>query len=172
MSDSIKLMKKWFDDIQSDEIIGGLSAQEMSYVIYAAARYGFSSEKTNFEMEFGPEFKNLAFAMSNIYGQIDNIQNYSDKMNSNVKYDAEQIYQLRMEGKTGKEICKILGLPLDKERSLSTNPGWKKAKKDLDAQKNTDSVQKNTETVQTVIDSTDTDTAVQKSVKAVNGFDF
>jgi len=172
MSDSVKLMKKWFDDIQGDEIVGGLSAQEMAYVIYAAAHYGFSSEKTNFEMEFGKEFKNLAFIMPNIYGQIDNISSYPDKMGNNVKYDADQIYQLRMEGKTGKEICKILGLPLDKERSLSTNPGWKKAKKDLDAQKNTDSVQKNTETVQTVTDSTDTDTTVQKSVNIINGFDF
>ena len=172
MSDSVKLMKKWFDDIQADEILGGLSEQEMAYIIYAAAHYGFSSEKTNFETKFGPEFKNLAFAMSNIYGQIDNIQNYSDKMNTNVKYDAEQIYQLRMEGKTGKEICQILGLPPEKQRSLSTNPGWKRAKKDLDTQKNTETVQKNTDSVQTVTDSTDTDTAVQKSVNVVGGFNF
>ena len=66
--------------------------------------------------------------MPNIYGQIENIQNYGEEMKASVlKYDADRIYELRMAGMTAKEICIELGYGEEKANNITSNKGWKLA---------------------------------------------
>ena len=93
---------------------------------------------------FGKEFSALNFAMPNIYGQVDNIQSYPEKMGAIIRYDSDAICKLRLKGMTSKEICIELGYPLEKARSITSNKGWIEAGKILAKNKteNTKSVQK------------------------------
>lgn len=185
MADTFKFQKDWYEAIVNDKYVK-TSPQEMAYILYAAMQYAFNDgEPIDLGEIFGVEFSGLNRAMANIYGQMDRIKNY-EKGKKEGGYDNKLIYQLRMEGKKGKEICKILGIPLDKEKSLSSTRGWKKAKEDLQKNteictddteicknntvQNTESVQKsvkNTENVQKSVQNEDTESvqSVQKSVK-------
>ena len=164
----------------------------MAYIVYAAMQYAFNDgQPIDLGETFGEQFRGLNRSMPNIYDQINRIKNYEKNKNEE-KYDNDAIYQLRMEGKTGKEICQILGYPLERERSLSSTKGWKKAREDKkknteickisvkpiekiqiqnteSVQSNTENVQKDTESVQSV--NTESVENVQKSVN-FTGFNF
>lgn len=178
MADTFKFQKDWYEAIMNDKFVK-TSPQEMAYILYAAMLYAFDGKPVDLGEIFGAEFCGLNRSMPNIYGQMDKIQNYQKNKGTDDKYDNEAIYQLRMQGKKGSEICAILGYPPDKERSLSSTKGWRKAREDkkkgiqIDTEilqksvKNTDSVQKNTD-VQMNTESVQT---VQKSVNFTD-FDF
>lgn len=154
----VVLKPKWFEDIENDPNLD-FSTQEMAYIVYAASRYGFYQEKINIAEVFGKEFARLNIAMSNIYGQIDNIKNWDKSNGANVKYDAEAIKECRLKGMTAREICIELGYPLDKVKSLTSNKGWVEANKILKEekiQKSTDSVQnRNEQIIQKKTENTD-----------------
>lgn len=187
MADTFKFQKDWYEAIINDKYVK-TSPQEMAYILYAAMQYAFNDgSPIDLGEIFGIEFGGLNRSMANIYSQMDKIKNY-EKNKGESTYDDEAIYKLRMEGKTGKEICKILNIPLDKEKSLSSNKGWVKAREEMKAKKknteictdNTDSVKENTiqntESVQNNIESvqnggTESVQTVQKSGK-VERFEF
>ena len=176
MADKVTLMKQWFDTIKEDENLGEITEEQMAYIIYAAVNYGFSSEKINIGAVFGKENQILNFIMPNIYSQIDNIQKYDPK-NGKIKYDAEAIKNLRLQGFKAREICEKLGYPLDKEKSISSNKGWIEAGKII--KQNPEkyrSVQKDT-TVSIQIQNTDsvqnsTDMVQNDTDSVQNAFDF
>ena len=130
MSDTFKFQKDWYEAIMNDKYVK-TTPQEMAYILYAAMQYSFNGgEPIDLGEVFGPQFGGLNRSMANIYGQMDKIRNY-EKGKNEEKYDNDMIYQLRMEGKKGREICQILGLPLDRERSLSSTKGWIRAREDM-----------------------------------------
>ncbi len=135
MADKMTVMKKWIEDIRADENLD-MTEQEIAYVVYAAVNYGLTGDKINHGELFGKEFKHLNYAMPNIYGQIDNIQNYGEEKKVTVlKYDADAIYGLRMQGLTAKEICISLGYPVEKANNITSNKGWVRANQELKIQK-------------------------------------
>ena len=131
MADKMTFMKKWIDDIREDENLD-VSEQELAYIVYAAVSYGVTGDKINLGDTFGKEFKYLNYAMSNIYGQIDNIQSYGEEKKASIlKYDSDAIYALRMQGYTAKEICIEFGYPIEKANNITSNKGWVRAGQDL-----------------------------------------
>ena len=156
MSDTFKFQKDWYENIINDKYVK-TSPQEMAYILYAAMQYAFNGgNPIDLGEVFGPEFGGLNRSMANIYGQMDKIKNY-EKIKNEEKYDNDEIYRLRIEGKTGKEICQILGYSLEREKSLSSTKGWIKAREDKKAGRiDTEICKKSV--------SLDTD-GVQKSVK-------
>ena len=187
----VVLKPKWFEDVENDPNFE-LNKQEMAYITYAASQYGFYQEKINLGEVFGKEFARLNFIMPNIYGQIDNIKNYDPSDGGNIKYDAEAIKECRLKGMTAKEICKELGYPEDKSKSLTSNKGWIEAGKILKEKsvqsktestesvqkekkvvsiKNTESVQKDMDMEQICINTENTEKAESVS-KYAGGFDF
>lgn len=131
MADKMTVMKKWIEDIRADENLD-MTEQEIAYVVYAAVNYGLTGDKINHGELFGKEFKHLNYAMPNIYGQIDNIQNYGEEKKASIlKYDSDAIYALRMQGYTAKEICIELGYPTEKANNITSNKGWVRAGQDL-----------------------------------------
>lgn len=191
MADTFKFQKDWYEAILNDKYVK-TTPQEMAYIVYAAMQYAFNDgQPIDLGETFGEQFRGLNRSMPNIYDQINRIRNYEKNKNEE-KYDNDAIYKLRMEGKTGKEICQILGYPLERERSLSSTKGWKKAREDKkknteicktsvksiekiqiqnteSVQNNTENVQKDTESVQSV--NTESVKNVQKSVN-FTGFNF
>lgn len=144
MADKIKLMKKWFDDLKEDPNVGSmLGPEEMAIITYAVVQYGFTGEKINIGKIFGSDKGMLNFVMPNIYGQVDNIQDYAEKMAGICMYDANAIYELALQGKKAKEVCEILGYPVEKANNITSNKGWVAARKELKAMKNSE--QKNPE---------------------------
>lgn len=144
MADKMTFMGKWLDDIVNDPNLIGLDNQQLAYITYATVQYGLTGNKINIGEVFGKEFSALNFAMPNIYGQVDNIQSYPEKMGAMIRYDSDAICKLRLKGMTAKEICKELGYPLEKARSITSNKGWIEAGKILAKNKteNIESVQK------------------------------
>ena len=171
----VTLRKQWFDDIKNDPNFD-ITEQELAYIIYAAAMYGFTGEKVNIGEVFGREFRGLNFTMPNIYGQIDNIQQYDPSKGKVVKYDSNAIYELKVQNEkmTAREICKALGYPEDKARSLTSNEGWKRAQKEILQKKseNTDTDQSNQSVLSVQIDSEltqkSTDSVQKKSESTEN----
>lgn len=144
MADKMTIMKKWIDGIREDENLD-LTEQEIAYIIYALVTFGLEGTKVNLGQTFGAEFRHLNLAMSNIYTQIESIQNYGEEKKSSVlKYDADKIYELRLAGKTAKEICVELGYGVDKANNITSNKGWRRAGvelKECGVQKSGNSVQ-------------------------------
>ena len=191
MADTFSFQKDWYEEILNDKYVK-TTPQEMAYIVYAAMQYAFNEgQPIDIGEVFGEHFSGLNRAMPTIYGQIDRILKYKKSKNEE-KYNNDAIYQLRMEGKTGKEICQILGYPLERERSLSSTKGWKRAREDKQKNteickksvksigaiqiQNTDSVQKCTEILQNdteSVQSVNTE-SVQNIQKSVNftGFNF
>lgn len=129
--EKLTFMKKWYDDIRNDENLE-ITNQEMAYILFASAIYAFEGEKINIGDVFGKEFKGLNMAMPNIYGQIDNINDYNTlQSENNIKYDDDAIYKLAMTGMKGTKVWAQLGYNKDKVASLYTNKGWIKAQKEL-----------------------------------------
>jgi hypothetical protein len=173
----VTLMEKWFDDIRNDENLVNLTEQDIAYIMYAAANYGFTGQKTDIGAVFGSEFRGLNFAMSNIYGQIDRISGYGNKMSNGrkVKYDSEAIKNLRLTKHcTAVQICDELGYDRECAKSILSNKGWVEAGKILaeqkakEIQKSTDSIQITTEKIQKSTEN------LQKSTDSVqqNVFNF
>lgn len=160
-------MKKWLDDILADENVE-VTTQDLAYITYAAVQYGLTRERINMAETFGPEFRGLNYAMSNIYGQIDNIKDYNP--GRTVKYDSDAIRDLRLEGKTAKEICAILGIEEDKHKSISTNKGWREAGEIL-KQKNTENTEKSTKNTE-FVDTENTQKNTEKIQKIHSFVDF
>ena len=142
----VTLKPKWFEDVKNDPNLD-IDEQKLAYITYAATQYGFYQEKINIGEVFGKEFATLNYIMPNIYGQIDNMKNYDPSDGGNIKYDAEAIKECRLKGMKAKEICKELGYPEDKSKSLTSNKGWVEANKILKEKEK--SVQNDTESVQT-----------------------
>lgn len=174
MADKVTFQKQWLEAIINDDNLD-LSEQELAYIVYAAIKYGLYGEKMNIGKVFGNEFKMLNLTLPNIYSQIDNIANYKErKSEKNTKYDSEAIYELRMKGFTGKQICEALGYSVEVERNLSTTPGWVRARNDMkdlkidNTDKNTDGIQESVKVSVTPSNFTDTEyRSVQNSVKSV-----
>ena len=158
---SIKVMKKWFDDIWNDPN-EETTEQEMAYIMYATLMYGFYGEKINIGEVFGAEFKGLNRSMPNIYGQIDNIKDYAENAGAAAsKYDSDAIKELRLKGLTAKEVCAELGYPEEKARSITSNKGWVEAGKELRQGKNArdcaGTVQKSQKSVQSYFNKSQTE---------------
>ena len=166
MANISDIVKEWIKEVEDDEFCNTTNV-EIGCICYAIFRYIWNDEKTNMTEFFGEEYTHLNRNMSNIYKQIDRIKGFkNNETNTNVKYDAEKIKELRLQGLNTKEICEKLGYPVEKSRSLTSNKGWKEAGEILKNRKhteNTDSVQKNTDFVKSVPDSVHTDR--QKSVQ-------
>ena len=167
MADTFKFQKDWYEAIVNDKYVK-TSPQEMAYILYAAMQYAFNDgEPIDLGEVFGAEFGGLNRSMANIYGQMDRIRNY-EKGKKEGAYDNDAIYELRMEGKKGKEICQILGIPLSKEKSLSSTKGWVRAARDK-VQKNTETCTDDTESVtENVTESTENLQICTESVQSVN----
>ena len=165
MADKMTFMAKWLEDIKADKNLN-VTEQELAYITYAAVIYGVSSEKINIGAIFGNDFKFLNMAMPNIYGQIDNIQNYDP--GRKIKYDSDAIKELRLQGKTAAEICEELGYDVTKANSLTSNKGWKEAGQILAQKKkeNPDSVQNLYRTVQKNTEQNGTE-SIQKNTESV-----
>ena len=156
--------KDWYDAIMNDPYVT-TSEEEMAYILYAAMRYSFYGECIDIGDTFGKEYKGLNRSMSNIYSQIDRIVDWAKaKAEVNKKYDSERIKELRLEGKTAREICVIEGYGEDKAKNITSNKGWKEAGEILKIQKNTE----NTDSVQK---SGKSDFSVQNSVKSVQNLE-
>lgn len=155
-ADKMTIMKKWIDGIRNDENLE-VTEQELAYIIYAMVSFGLDGDKVNIGEVFGKEFKHLNFAMSNIYTQVESIQNYGEEKKASVlKYDADRIYELRLEGYTAKEICAMEGYGEDKANNITSNKGWKLAGEELKkrrVQKSGNSVKSVSESVQSNTDS-------------------
>ena len=150
--------KDWYEAIQNDPYVE-TNEQEMAYILYAAMIYCIERKCIDIGEVFGKEFKGLNRSMPNIYSQIDRIKIWSDNMNEGKrKYDAERIKELRLEGKTAREICMIEGYDIDKANNLTSNKGWIEAGKILKERKKENlekSVQKNPENPESVQKNTD-----------------
>ena len=146
MAEKMIFQKDWYEAIQNDPYVE-TNEQEMAYILYAAMIYCFERKCIDIGEVFGKEFKGLNRSMPNIYSQIDRIKIWSDNMNEGKrKYDAERLKELRLEGKTAREICMIEGYDIDKANNLTSNKGWIEAGKILKEQKSRNlekSVQKN-----------------------------
>jgi len=169
LADGVTLMSKWFEDIKDDPNLK-VTDQDIAYMTFAATQYGFYGIKTDLGEMFGSEFRGLNMCMPNIYGQIDNMKGFDPK-NGKYKYDSEKVKELAAQGKTAKEICKMLGYPEDRAKSLTSNKGWIEGRKLLsenaeECTESTDSVYdaegersenliENTEIVQKQTESTD-----------------
>lgn len=126
------IMESWVENIMDDPYVE-TSPVEMGCILYAAVRYWFTGEKDDLGELCGEEYRGLNRSMPNLYSQIDKMKNYSGNVKQgSIKYDHERIKALRLAGKSGREICEILGYPVDKAKSLTTTKGWKEAKKILD----------------------------------------
>lgn len=153
------IMESWVDNIMNDPYVE-TSSVEMGCILYAAVRYWYTGEKEDIGELCGEEYRGLNRSMSNIYSQIDKMRPYIEGgVKKSTVYDHDRIRELRLEGKTGREICSILGLDASKEKSLSTTRGWKEAKAILESHgpKNTESVQNTEKSVQTVTDTENTE---------------
>ena len=123
MADKMIFQRKWYDAIKNDEYIE-TTDQEMAYILYAAMIYSFEGERIDIGEVFGAEFKGLNRSMPNIYSQIDNIKDWSDKMSdAKRKYDPERIKELRLQGYKAREICEIEGYDVSKANNITSNRG-------------------------------------------------
>ena len=98
-SNNIIFLEKWYEDLINDEF-SPLSAEEVAYIMYAAAVYEWTGEKTNFAETF--DRGDLNRVMAGFYPQIDSIRNY--KVNMNVSPTIETLSikpaMLRLWGRT------------------------------------------------------------------------
>ena len=131
-NNNIIFLEKWYEDLINDEF-SPLSAEEVAYIMYAAAVYEWTGEKTNFAEIF--DRGDLNRVMAGFYPQIDSIRNY--KVNMNVSptggkqaYDNDAIKQLAAQGLSQKEICRRLGYDEAKSRSLSSNRGYREGREE------------------------------------------
>lgn len=157
MADNRMIFQRdWYEDIVNDKFVP-TTDQEIAYLLYAAMKYSFYDEQVNLGEVFGKEFANLNRSMTSIYGQIDKIKNYGEEKKASVlKYDADRIYELRLEGYTAKEICIMEGYGEDKANNITSNKGWKLAGEELKkrkVQKSGNSVKSVSESVQNNTDS-------------------
>lgn len=130
MANNIVFLEKWKNELMEDEF-SPLNEEEVAYIIYAAAIYCWTGEKTNFEEVF--DRVDLNRVMAPYYTQIDNIANYKVSMGVNPArgkqaYDSEAIRELAAQGLSQKEICKRLGYDESKSRSLSSNRGYREGR--------------------------------------------
>ena len=143
--------RDWYENIINDKFVP-TTEQEIAYLLYAAMKYSFYDEQVDLGEVFGKEFANLNRSMTSIYGQIDKIKNYKEEKKASVlKYDADRIYELRLEGYTAKEICIMEGYGEDKANNITSNKGWKLAGEELKKRK----VQKSGNSVKSIQNNTD-----------------
>ena len=129
-TDKIIFTKEWYDEIMKGDDFVETTPQEMAYILYAAAIYSFTGEKTNIGETFGREYNGLNRTMSGYYGQIDRIiQSGKIQTGKNQKYDNEAIKSLAAQGYSQVKICQELGYDVSKSKSLSSNPGYKEGRK-------------------------------------------
>lgn len=131
MMDNIIFLQDWFNELKEDEF-SPLSNEEVSYILYAAAIYSWTGERTNFEETF--DRRDLNRVMAPYYAQIDKIKDYraaSGKNNiasGNQSYDSEKVKELAAQGVSQKKICQMLGYDETRSRSLSSNKGYKEGR--------------------------------------------
>lgn len=143
--------RDWYENIINDKFVP-TTEQEIAYLLYAAMKYSFYDEQVDLGEIFGKEFANLNRSMTSIYGQIDKIKNYREEKKASIlKYDADRIYELRLEGHTAKEICIMEGYGEDKANNITSNKGWKLAGEELKKRK----IQKSGNSVKSIQNNTD-----------------
>lgn len=129
MANNIVFLEQWKDSLINDEF-APLSEQEVAYMVYAAAIYCWTGEKTDFKEVF--DRPDLNRVMAPYYSQIDNIVNYKDNMKKVVEgkqtFDNEAIKELAAQGISQKEICRRLGYDEARSRSLSSNRGYREGR--------------------------------------------
>ena len=130
MASNIVFLEQWKDELMNDEF-SPLTEEEFAYILYAAAIYSWTGEKTNFKEVFNRA--DLNRVMAPYYTQIDNICNYREGMRQNIRgrqsLDKEAIKDLASRGYTQRQICEELGYDVDKLKSISSNPGWKEGRR-------------------------------------------
>ena len=146
-NDQIIFLQEWFNELANDEFTPA-SPEELAYILYAATRYSWFREKTNFEEVF--DRADLNKIMTTYYAQIDRITGYRENSGkNNQKYDNEAVKALAAKGLSQKAICMELGYDVSKARSLSSNSGYREGReifknsKDLSVPNKTDIPDKN-----------------------------
>ena len=141
-NDQIIFLQEWFNELANDEFTPA-SPEELAYILYAATRYSWFREKTNFEEVF--DRADLNKIMTTYYAQIDRITGYRENSGkNNQKYDNEAVKALAAKGLSQKAICMELGYDVSKARSLSSNSGYREGReifknsKDLSVSNKTD----------------------------------
>ena len=141
-NDQIIFLQEWFNELANDEFTPA-SPEELAYILYAATRYSWFREKTNFEEVF--DRADLNKIMTTYYAQIDRITGYRENSGkNNKKYDNEAVKALAAKGLSQKAICMELGYDVSKARSLSSNSGYREGReifknsKDLSVSNKTD----------------------------------
>lgn len=124
--DQIIFLQEWFNELANDEFTPA-SPEELAYILYAATRYSWFGEKTNFEETFNRA--DLNKIMSTYYAQIDRITGYRKSSGKgNQKYDNDAVKELAAKGLSQKAICIELGYDVTKARSLSSNSGYRQGR--------------------------------------------
>ena len=125
-NDQIIFLQEWFNELANDEFTPA-SPEELAYILYAATRYSWFREKTNFEEVF--DRADLNKIMTTYYAQIDRITGYRENSGkNNQKYDNEAVKALAAKGLSQKAICMELGYDVSKARSLSSNSGYREGR--------------------------------------------
>lgn len=128
MNGKMIFMEQWFNSLKTE-----LTNEQIGAVLYAAATYCYTGVKTDFGAAFGEDYKFLAGVMATLYPQIDNIRGYrqeKSKTGNRAKYDDDLVYELFKNGLTAKEVAAAIGIEPEKARSLYSNAGYKKFKKE------------------------------------------
>ena len=124
-------LEQWFDSLMGNEL-AGIGEKEMGAILYATAAYCFRGEKIDIGAVFGEEYGALNGVMGSLYPQIDNIAGYvpGGTVGGHIKYGEDEVYNLLKQGKSVKEVAECLGMDPAKSRSLYSNPGYKRFKKE------------------------------------------
>ena len=129
MANNIVFLEQWKNELMNDEF-APLTEEEIAYMVYAAAIYCWTGEKTDFQVAFNRP--DLTRVMAPYYAQIDNICNYKDNMKKVVdgkqNFDNDAIKELAAQGISQKEICRRLGYDEARSRSLSSNRGYREGR--------------------------------------------
>lgn len=129
MASNIVFLEQWKDELLNDEF-APMNEEEVAYMMYAAAIYCWTGEKTDFKEVF--DRGDLNRVMAPYYAQIDNITNYKENLKRTVEgkqsFDNEAIKELAIQGISQKEICRRLGYDEARSRSLSSNRGYKEGR--------------------------------------------
>ena len=154
MANNIVFLEQWKNELMNDEF-APLTEEEIAYMVYAAAIYCWTGEKTDFQVAFNRP--DLTRVMAPYYAQIDNICNYKDNMKKVVdgkqNFDNDAIKELAAQGISQKEICRRLGYDEARSRSLSSNRGYREGRAlflagvELESQKKSELTQNESEKV-------------------------
>lgn len=121
--------EEWYKELTDKNNFLNLTEEEVCLVIAAVCIYGIAGMRLDLS-NFNAGSDKLNGIANGYYGQVDRILNRKVS-GKNKKYDDEAIEKLAREGKSQTEICKALGYDVSKSKSLSSNKGYKKGRRDF-----------------------------------------